>query len=74
MVGRLDADTRAAIGWELRRLYADIIAEGVPEWFAEILRKLDEPSNESSLAPMAGARSTEALRSSSRAIPRPTRP
>jgi hypothetical protein len=36
----------AAIGRELRRTYSDIIAEGVPERFAEILRKLDEPSNE----------------------------
>jgi hypothetical protein len=34
------------IGRELRQQYADIIAEGVPELFAEILRKLDEPSNE----------------------------
>jgi hypothetical protein len=36
----------AAIGRELRRMYADTIAEGVPERFAEILRRLDEPSNE----------------------------
>jgi hypothetical protein len=27
-------------------MYADIIAEGVPERFAEILRRLDEPSDE----------------------------
>jgi Anti-sigma factor NepR len=32
----------------LRLLFADIIAEGVPERFAEILRRLDEPSNEGS--------------------------
>ncbi len=36
----------AVIGRELRLLYADIVAEGVPERFAEILRKLDEPSKE----------------------------
>jgi len=35
-----------AIGRELRLMYAGIIAEGVPERFAEILRRLDEPSNE----------------------------
>jgi hypothetical protein len=34
------------IGRELRAMYADIIAEGVPERFMEILRKLDESSNE----------------------------
>ena len=42
----LPPDTMAAIGRELRRMYAGIIAEGVPERLAEILRKLDEPSNE----------------------------
>jgi hypothetical protein len=42
--GKLDADTRAAIGRELRVRYAEIIAEGVPERFAEILRRLDEPT------------------------------
>ncbi len=34
------------IGRELRAIYADIIAEGLPERFAAILRKLDEPSSE----------------------------
>ncbi len=42
----LGPDIMAAIGRELRRMYAEIIAEGVPERFAEILRKLDDPSNE----------------------------
>ena len=44
----LDPDIMEVIGRELRRTYADIIAEGVPERFAEILRRLDEPSNEGS--------------------------
>jgi hypothetical protein len=39
-------EVMAAIGRELRRMYAEIIAEGVPERFAEIMRKLDEPGNE----------------------------
>jgi hypothetical protein len=42
----LGPDIMAAIGRELRRTYSDIIAEGVPERFAEILRKLDRPGNE----------------------------
>jgi hypothetical protein len=42
----LGPDVMRAIGRELRRMYADIVAEGVPERFAEILRKLDEPGNE----------------------------
>jgi len=36
----------AAIGRELRAMYANIIAEGVPEQFAEILRRLDESNGE----------------------------
>jgi hypothetical protein len=35
----------AAIGRELRLMYDDIVAEGVPERFAAILRRLDHPSN-----------------------------
>lgn len=42
----LPLDILASIGRELSRLYASIIAEGVPEHFAEILRRLDKPSNE----------------------------
>jgi Anti-sigma factor NepR len=35
-----------AIGRELRAMYAEIIAEGVPERFAESLRRFDDPNNE----------------------------
>ena len=42
----LGPEAMAAIGRELRAMYAEIIAEGVPERFAEILRRLDDPSNE----------------------------
>lgn len=42
----LGPDVRKALGHALQAVYADIIAEGVPEQFAAILRKLDEPSNE----------------------------
>ena len=53
-VGKLSADSMAAIGRELRLKYKEIIAEGMPERFAKILRRLDEPSNE---APGNGSRS-----------------
>jgi hypothetical protein len=33
------------IGRELRAMYAEIIAEGVPDRFAEILLRLDDPNN-----------------------------
>ena len=33
-----------AIDRDLQATYADIVAEGVPEQFAELLRQLDEPA------------------------------
>jgi Anti-sigma factor NepR len=42
----LPPGTMQAIGRELGRMYAHIIAEGVPERLAAIVRKLDEASNE----------------------------
>jgi hypothetical protein len=44
----LGPDIMAAVGRQLRVVYADIVAEGVPEPFAEILRRLDAPSDEGS--------------------------
>jgi Anti-sigma factor NepR len=42
----LEPAVMRTIGRELRAVYADIVAEGMPEQFVEILRKLDEPSSE----------------------------
>ena len=44
--GKLGRDVMAAVGKQLRATYDEIIDEGVPERFAEILRKLDDPSAE----------------------------
>jgi hypothetical protein len=43
---KLRRDVMAAIGRELRVTYADIVAEGLPQRFANILRRLDESSDE----------------------------
>jgi hypothetical protein len=43
---KLGRDVMVAIGRELRAMYADIVAQGVPEQFAEILRRLDDASGE----------------------------
>jgi anti-sigma factor NepR-like protein len=40
---KLGREAMAAIRRELRLLYREIIVEGVPERFAAILRRLDEP-------------------------------
>jgi hypothetical protein len=42
---RTRRDEGKCLGRELRAMYAEIIAEGVPERFAEILRRLDDPKN-----------------------------
>jgi Anti-sigma factor NepR len=49
----LGPDVLAHLGRQLRAMYAGIIAEGVPERFAEILRQLDEPNDEGSTPPAA---------------------
>ena len=51
---KLGRDVMAAIGRELRVLYADIVVEGMREQFTETLRRLDESSNK-------GARRDEPL-------------
>ncbi len=42
---KLGSEIKAKIGQQLRAMYADVINQGVPERFAEILRKLDEKSS-----------------------------
>jgi hypothetical protein len=44
----LGPDIMAHLGRQLRATYDHIVAEGLPERLAEILRRLDEPSNEDS--------------------------
>ena len=41
---KLGSEIKAKIGQQLRAMYADVINQGVPDRFAEILRKLDEKS------------------------------
>ena len=43
---RLGRRVMRAIGRQLRELYADIIADGVPERFSAILRRLDDPNTQ----------------------------
>jgi hypothetical protein len=43
-VAKLGNDVKAKIGQQLRLMYDEIVEQGVPDRFAEILRDLDEPS------------------------------
>jgi hypothetical protein len=47
-VAQLGIDIKAKIGQQLRLMYDEIVDQGVPERFAEILRGLDDPIDESS--------------------------
>jgi Anti-sigma factor NepR len=39
---KLRGDVKAEMGRQLRAMYRDVISEGVPERFSEILSRLDE--------------------------------
>jgi Anti-sigma factor NepR len=39
--GRLGRDIQAKIGSQLRAIYDDVVQEGVPERFVELLKRLD---------------------------------
>lgn len=47
--GGLNAEIQARIGHQLRAMYDDVVRQGVPERFAELIRRLDAPG-----APPAG--------------------
>jgi Anti-sigma factor NepR len=40
--GRLGRDVQSKIGQQLRTMYDNVVNEGVPDRFAEMLRQLDE--------------------------------
>jgi Anti-sigma factor NepR len=40
--GRLGRDVQAKIGNQLRAIYDDVVKEGVPDRFVDLLRRLDQ--------------------------------
>ncbi len=42
-VVRLGADIKAKIGMQLRLIYDEIVDQGVPDRFVEVLKRLDDP-------------------------------
>lgn len=44
--GGLNAEIQARIGHQLRAMYDDVVRQGVPDRFAELVRKLDEPGSQ----------------------------
>jgi hypothetical protein len=41
--GGLNAEIQSRIGHQLRAMYDDVVRQGVPERFADLIRKLDTP-------------------------------
>ena len=41
--GGLNAEIQSRIGHQLRAMYDDVVRQGVPDRFAELIRKLDQP-------------------------------
>jgi hypothetical protein len=41
--GGLNAEIQSRIGHQLRAMYDDIVRQGVPDRFADLIRKLDLP-------------------------------
>jgi len=47
-VVRLHPDIKAKIGQQLRLMYGEVVDQGVPERFVEMLKQLDDPIDEGS--------------------------
>lgn len=44
--GSLNAEIQSRIGHQLRAMYDEVVRQGVPDRFAELIRKLDAPKSE----------------------------
>ncbi len=42
--GGLNAEIQSRIGHQLRAMYDDVVRQGVPDRFAELIRQLDAPA------------------------------
>ena len=42
--GGLNAEIQSRIGHQLRAMYDDVVRQGVPDRFADLIRKLDVPA------------------------------
>lgn len=44
--GGLNAEIQSRIGHQLRAMYDDVVRQGVPDRFAELIRQLDVPQSD----------------------------
>jgi len=52
--GGLNAEIQSRIGHQLRAMYDDVVRQGVPERFADLIRKLDVPEDTSQVGSSGG--------------------
>jgi hypothetical protein len=45
-VVKLGPDIKAKIGMQLRSIYGEVVDQGVPERFVQLLKRLDDPNCE----------------------------
>ena len=50
--GGLNAEIQSRIGHQLRAMYDDVVRQGVPDRFVELIRKLDVPETSPQLEKM----------------------
>jgi len=51
----LNTEIQARIGHQLRAMYDDVVRQGVPDRFSELIRKLDDPNAAKSAAKPEGS-------------------
>jgi hypothetical protein len=49
--GGLNAEIQSRIGHQLRAMYDDVVRQGVPDRFADLIRKLDVPAPDPQMGP-----------------------
>ena len=53
--GGLNSEIQSRIGHQLRAMYDDVVRQGVPDRFADLIRKLDEPQAQNPAAKTDGS-------------------
>jgi hypothetical protein len=53
--GGLNAEIQSRIGHQLRAMYDDVVKQGVPDRFAELIRQLDAPGTKTAETAGSGA-------------------
>jgi len=52
--GGLNSEIQARIGHQLRAMYDDVVRQGVPDRFADLIKKLDDPQHTQNAADTEG--------------------